>query len=240
MDKLSLDTEALQVFSSEEAEYYGLLPYGYDDVGTLLCLGDESRDYDALKEEIRTLFGKEIQVKPVAHEEIVRLILANYRTSASSSRGHLPKEIAEMTGQAMLDLLEFNSRYLPDAECGGFCQVSGMSYVVDSTIPSPVKLDEKGAFAGVEEGKQRRVSNVRVDGIPVDPAKSYTVAGPKFCLLDGGDGNGGVQGIKPLKTEGSPTDAECLLKFFTENLKGKITMEEYGNPLGAGRIVIRK
>ena len=62
----------------------------------------------------------------------------------------------------------------------------------------------------------------------------------KFCLLDGGDGNGGVQGIKPLKTEGFPTDAECLLKFFTENLKGKITMEEYGNPLGAGRIVIRK
>lgn len=96
MDKLSLDTEALQVFSSEEAEYYGLLPYGYDDVGTLLCLGDDSRDYDALKEEIRTLFGKEIQVKPVAHEEIVRLILANYRTSASSSRGHLPKEISEM------------------------------------------------------------------------------------------------------------------------------------------------
>ena len=151
-----------------------------------------------------------------------------------------PMCTVEMTGQAMLDLLEFNSRYLPDAECGGFCQVSGMSYEVDSTIPSPVKLDEKGAFAGVEEGKKRRVSNVRVDGIPVDPAKSYTVAGPKFCLLDGGDGNGGVQGIKALKTEGFPTDAECLLKFFTENLKGKITMEEYGNPLGAGRIVIRK
>ena len=151
-----------------------------------------------------------------------------------------PMCTVEMTGQAMLDLLEFNSRYLPDAECGGFCQVSGMSYEVDSTIPSPVKLDEKGAFAGVEEGKKRRVSNVRVDGIPVDPAKSYTVAGPKFCLLDGGDGNGGVQGIKALKTEGLPTDAECLLKFFTENLKGKITMEEYGNPLGAGRIVIRK
>ncbi|MBQ8090669.1 MAG: bifunctional metallophosphatase/5'-nucleotidase, partial [Pyramidobacter sp.] len=81
-----------------------------------------------------------------------------------------PMCIAEMTGQAILDLLEFNSRYLPDEECGGFCQVSGMSYEVNAAIPSPVKHDDKGAFAGVEEGKQRRVSNVRVDGMPIDPA----------------------------------------------------------------------
>ncbi|MBQ8091883.1 MAG: 5'-nucleotidase C-terminal domain-containing protein, partial [Pyramidobacter sp.] len=97
-----------------------------------------------------------------------------------------------------------------------------------------------GAFAGVEEGKQRRVSNVRVDGMPIDPAATYHVASIKYCLLDGGDGNGGVQGIKPFKTEGLPTDAECLLKYLTDHLKGKITMEQYGNPLGAGRIVIRK
>ena len=151
-----------------------------------------------------------------------------------------PMCTVEMTGQAILDLLEFNCRYLPDQECGGFCQVSGMSYEVDASIPSPVKIDDKGIFAGVEEGKQRRVRNVRVDGIPLDTAKTYTVASTKYCILEGGDGNGGVQGIKALKTEGISADAECLIKYFTENLKGKITMEEYGNPLGAGRIIIRK
>jgi len=151
-----------------------------------------------------------------------------------------PMCIVEMTGQAILDLLEFNSRYLPDEECGGFCQVSGMSYEVDASIPSPVKHDERGTFAGVEEGKQRRVRNVRIDGIPIDPAATYTAAGTKYCLLDGGDGNGGVKGIKALKIEGLPPDAECLIIYLTNHLKGRVTMEQYGNPLGAGRIVIRK
>ena len=149
-----------------------------------------------------------------------------------------PMCVVEMTGQAILDLLEYNSRYLPHEECGGFCQVSGMSYEVDASVPSPVKIDERGVFAGVEEGKPRRVRNVRMDGIPIDPAATYTVASTKYCILEGGDGNGGVQGIKPLKTEGFPADAECLLKYTIETLKGKITMEQYGNPLGAGRIVI--
>lgn len=196
---------------------------------------------DYCTDAYRAVTGAQISIinggairKSVEGGDITRLALMD--TNPWSN----PMCIAEMTGQAILDLLEFNSRYLPDEECGGFCQVSGMSYEVNAAIPSPVKHDEKGAFAGVEEGKQRRVSNVRVDGMPIDPAATYTVAGSKYCLLDGGDGNGGVQGIKPFKTEGLPTDAECLLKYLTDHLKGKITMEQYGNPLGAGRIVIRK
>ncbi len=148
--------------------------------------------------------------------------------------------VVEMTGQAILDILEFNSRSLPDVENGGFCHVSGMSYEVNAAVPSPAKADEKGAFAGFEEGKPRRVVNARVDGMPIDPAAVYTVAGSKFYLLDGGDGVKGIDGVRLVAAEGLPDDASCLVKYVTEHLKGRIPMEQYGNPLGAGRVVIRK
>ena len=57
-------------------------------------------------------------------------------------------------------------------------------------------------------------------------------------LLEGGDGNGTLAGVKVLRADGLPTDAECLIKYFTENLRGKVKMEKYGNPLGSGRITI--
>lgn len=96
MDTLKINTEALQVFSAEEAQFYRLLPYGYDDSGVLLCLGEENRDYSAAIEEIRTLFGKDIRVKVVDRVELSKLLLSSYRTTASAGHGHLPKDTTEM------------------------------------------------------------------------------------------------------------------------------------------------
>lgn len=96
MDTLKINTEALQVFSAEEAQFYRLLPYGYDDSGVLLCLGEENRDYSAAIEEIRTLFGKDIRVKAVDRVELSKLLLSSYRTTASAGHGHLPKDTTEM------------------------------------------------------------------------------------------------------------------------------------------------
>ncbi len=151
-----------------------------------------------------------------------------------------PMCVVKMSGQAVCDFLEFNSRNLPDGECGGFCHVSGISYEIDPAVKSPVLTDDKGVFAGVREKAARRVSNVRIQGRPVDLAADYTIAGDKFFLMDGGDGTGGIQGIRPLIVTGLPDDVACLFKYVTEHLHGKITAESYGDPLGAGRIVIRE
>ena len=149
-----------------------------------------------------------------------------------------PTCVVEMPGRTLLDLLEFSCRHLPDEENGGFLQVSGLSFEVDPSLKSPVAIDDKGVFAGVGEGAPRRVRNVRVDGAPLRPEAVYAVAGSKYVLLEGGDGNGTLAGVKVLRADGLPTDAECLIKYFTENLRGKVKMERYGNPLGSGRITI--
>ncbi len=146
--------------------------------------------------------------------------------------------VVELSGQKILDVLEFQSRNLPDGECGGFVHVSGMSYEVNATIPSPVKMDAKGFFAGIDEGMARRVQNVRVGDEILQPESAYLVAGSVFMLLDGGDGMAKSSDVQIVKRGGLPSDAECLVKYFTENLSGLVTEENYPSPYGDGRIKI--
>ncbi len=146
--------------------------------------------------------------------------------------------VVELPGQKILDMLEFQSRNLPDGECGGFLHVSGMSYEVDTTIQSPVKIDEKGFFAGFKEGMARRVQNVHVGDDIMQPENIYQVAGTVFVLLDGGDGMAAPEDVQVVKRGDLPSDAECLVKYFTEILGGCVTEENYPSPFGDGRIKI--
>jgi hypothetical protein len=54
--------------------------------------------------------------------------------------------LVEATGQEILDMLEMGSRNTP-AENGGFLQVSGLTYEIDTYIPSSVTLDDKGVLS---------------------------------------------------------------------------------------------
>ncbi len=68
-------------------------------------------------------------------------------------------------------------------ENGGFLQVSGITFTVDTSVESSVVLDENGMF--VSCGDARRVKEVRVvlsDGsdVPLDPAKTYTLASQSY------------------------------------------------------------
>ena len=94
--------------------------------------------------------------------------------------------IVEVSGQAILDELELGAMYAPN-DNGGLLQVSGLTYVIDTTIPSTVVLDENGMFS--EVSGDRRVRNVLVNGEPIDPAKSYKVVGVSYALRDQGDGH---------------------------------------------------
>ncbi len=148
--------------------------------------------------------------------------------------------VVEFSGQHILDMLEFQSRNLPDEDCGGFVHVSGMSYEIDATIPSPAKTGEQGFFAGIEEGMTRRVRNVRVGDETLQPEKAYQIGGSVFVLLNGGDGKVASDEVKIVKRGDLPTDAECLIKYFTENLAGRVGAENYPSPYGDGRIKILK
>ena len=146
-----------------------------------------------------------------------------------------PMCVIEATGQQILDALEHGARLYP-TNCGGFLQVSGLTYEVHAYIESPVILDEKGSFQGIDETMERRVKNVTVGGEAIDPQKTYTVTGSLYMLKEGGDGYTMFADCEIIKKEVLPVDSEMLIQYFTENLGGKITAAQYGNALGEGRI----
>ncbi len=141
--------------------------------------------------------------------------------------------VIEVTGQQILDALEWGARAVP-GENGGFLQVSGLSYEIHSYIESPCKSDENSMFAGIEG--ERRVQNVLVDGKPIDPEATYTLASHDYMLLNNGDGYTMFDGA-PLLQDRVKLDNQVLIDYITETLKGVIG-EEYEDLTGEGRIVI--
>ncbi|SEA67941.1 2',3'-cyclic-nucleotide 2'-phosphodiesterase/5'-or 3'-nucleotidase, 5'-nucleotidase family [Oribacterium sp. KHPX15] len=141
--------------------------------------------------------------------------------------------VIEAKGQQIIDVLEWGAKNIPD-EDGGFIQVSGLSYEIDASVKSGAKKDDKGMCTGFE-GK-RRVKNVKVGDNPIDPSKTYTVAGINYLLQENGNGITSFDGCKVVQNN-QKLDNQILIDYITETLNGEIG-DEYKDPYGQGRIVI--
>lgn len=139
--------------------------------------------------------------------------------------------VAEATGQEILDALELGASKYPE-ENGGFLQVSGLTYTIDSSIPSSVVKSDEGEFIKVDGAY--RVKNVLVNGEPLDLAKTYTVASHNYMIKNGGDGYVMFQDNKLIK-DCTMLDNEVLIDYITKELGGSVG-KEYSNPYGQGRI----
>ena len=133
-------------------------------------------------------------------------------------------QIAEVTGQTLLDALEFSCRLMPEPN-GGFLQVSGMEFTVDLSVDSPVVTDETGAFLRIEGA--RRVSDVMIDGEPLDPETIYTVASTAF-LFTGGDNYRMLADDAEVVELTGKTDNIMVADYIEDNLNGVIP-ESYQN-----------
>ncbi len=142
--------------------------------------------------------------------------------------------VIEVTGQQVLDALEWSVHSLP-GEFGGFDQVAGLTFEVDATIDSPCVSDDNGMFVSVDESKTRRVRNVVVGGEALDPAKIYKLASHDYQLLNKGDGYTMFEGCNVLQ-ESVKLDNQVLIDYITETLGG-VVGEGYEDPYGQGRIV---
>lgn len=142
--------------------------------------------------------------------------------------------VIEVTGQQVLDALEWSVHSLP-GEFGGFEQVSGITFEFDSEIPSPVVMDADAMFDHVDNTMERRIRNVLVGGEPLDPQKTYTLASLDYQLLNDGDGYTMYKGCKVLQ-ESVKLDNQMLIDYISQTLGG-VVGEEYANPYGQGRIV---
>ena len=140
--------------------------------------------------------------------------------------------VVELTGQQILDALEWGSRAVP-GENGGFLQVSGLSYEIHTYIDSTCKADESVFFKGVEG--ERRVKNVKVGDQDLDPEKTYTVCGTEYVLLDKGDGYSMFDGAEVLNRN-LKIDLQIIVDYISD--LGGVIGEQYADPYGQGRIVI--
>ena len=142
--------------------------------------------------------------------------------------------VAEATGQQIKDALEMGAKNYPE-ESGGFIQVSGMRYTIDSSIPSSVVIDEKRNFVGVSG--EYRVRDIYVGDEPLDLNKTYTVATHNYWLKAGGDGMKMLKETTLLKDE-FMVDVDTITKYVSEYLNGSVG-NEYAELRGQGRITIK-
>ncbi|NLF35373.1 MAG: hypothetical protein GX585_05350, partial [Clostridiales bacterium] len=142
--------------------------------------------------------------------------------------------LAEVTGRQLLDALEFGASRYPE-ESGGFLQVSGLSYTVDSTQPSSVVTNDRKEFVGV--AGPYRVRDVMVGDRPLDPARTYTVAGNDYILKNSGDGYTMFGSNIRIVKDDVMLDSALLARYITETLGGRIGFD-YADPYGQGRIVV--
>lgn len=97
-----------------------------------------------------------------------------------------------ITGQQLLDALEWGAREAGNAECGGFLQVSGITYKIDTTVPNTTQQDDKGIWIGGPT--EYRVKDVKVYNKETDAwddldlTANYNLAGYNYTLRDLGDG----------------------------------------------------
>ena len=154
--------------------------------------------------------------------------------------------LIQVTGQQILDALEWGAKDTPNAECGGFLQVSNIAYEIHTYLPSAVKKDDKGVWIGGPDTlEEYRVKNVRIGGEPLDLTKTYNLAGYNYTLRDMGDGFNmfkGAVNVLDYVAEDYMVLADYIKTFpvSEETELPTITAENspYGNVNGSGRIVL--
>ena len=158
-----------------------------------------------------------------------------------------------ITGQQLLDALEWGARDVGSAECGGFLQVSGITYDIYTNVASTVQKDSKGVWTGGPTGDYR-VQNVKVYNKDtgkyeaLDLKANYNLAGYNYTLRDLGDGFAmfkGAVNVLDYVMEDYMVLANYIASFPVVSGKHEITATnsvlsylgvDYGTVNGSGRI----
>ena len=142
--------------------------------------------------------------------------------------------VLPVSGQHLLDMLEIAYSMIPVGS-GRFFQVSeGVELVVRIDIDTPVVMSDDQSTVKKIEG-ERRVCSAKINGVAIDPAGTYTVAGAEFNLTKGGD---------KMPIPENATDAVLIgidvdgLIYYIEKCLGGTVGAGYEAQDGAGRIRI--
>ena len=143
--------------------------------------------------------------------------------------------VIEVTGQDILDMIEYfvkevqkdytDSTGLAIGEHGGFPQMSGIKFTVNTAIASTVKTDLNDNLLSI--GDVRRVSDVQVlendKYVPIDPNKTYTLSTNDFVAKNGGIGMDIFLKNHKVVLDSIISDYECLVNYITNVLNGDLS-----------------
>ena len=132
--------------------------------------------------------------------------------------------LAELSGQAIKDMMEMAMMLWPE-ENGSFPHLAGITFSVNTAIPSSVVLNEMEEFIGVDG--PYRVYDIKVFNRetgkyePMELTKKYTIAASNYFLLEQGSGMKMLENAVILQNEGL-LDVEALERYIVEDLGGVV------------------
>ena len=150
--------------------------------------------------------------------------------------------LVEVTGQEILDMLEYFSQNVQSSytdgkgnslgEFGSFACVSGLKYSVDTSIPASLTVDDKDNLISVDG--QRRVHDVLVlendKYVPIDINKTYKLATTDYVATQGGSGMEVFLKDHNIFAENVMLDYESLIYYLKDVLNGDVSQyQEIGD-----------
>lgn len=226
----------------------------YDADGNRLVRKQETNSGDFAADALYYLFdtvrGMDVDVAVMNGGGIRNGALTGTLTYMSCKEIHTFGNVAclqEVSGQQLLDALEWGAKDCGLAESGGFLHTAGLTYEIDTTIKSTVQMDDKGVWTGGPTGEYR-VKNVKIYNKesgryePLELDARYNLAGYNYTLRDLGDGFAmfdGAVNIVDYVMEDYMVLATYIESFPTgESGLPTITAENspYGDVYGSGRI----
>ena len=138
-----------------------------------------------------------------------------------------------VTGAELLEALEA-STYCTPTSVGGFPQVSGIQFTLDTTKEYAANADTYPGSTYYGPASINRVTIDSINGKAFDPAATYAVITNNFCAA-GGDTYYAFAAAKEQFDTGVPLD-EAVMAYVNEELGGVIG-EKYAAP--QGRITIK-
>ena len=138
--------------------------------------------------------------------------------------------LAQISGQTIKDMLEMAMMKWP-SEDGCFPHLSGITFSLNTSIPSSVLTNELDEFQGVSG--EYRVHDIKIFNRetqtyePIILDKKYTIAAANYYLLDYGSGMTMFKNAEILRNDGM-LDVEALEYYIVEELNGRIG-QKYAN-----------
>ena len=142
--------------------------------------------------------------------------------------------IIKITGTELLEVLEASTFCTPEA-IGGFPQVSGIEFTVDTTKG----YDQGDEYPGTTYFAPKTINRVNINtvgGKDFDPAATYTIATNDF-MASGGDTYYRFVNATANYDLGIPMD-EVVMDYITTVLNGTVAADKYGEPAGRIHVLV--